>query len=117
MQTTSNSFEERRATNTSVCDKNKFACPKEELSASDEKGYVSEILETANVYNEAGRVSYTEEEGRKTKRKIDLCLLPLLCGCYMFSVRSLNMSYYEPQANPNNSSLTKPCSIIVLFSD
>lgn len=35
---------------------------------------------------EAEEVFFTEEEGARVKRKIDFIILPLLCGCYIFSV-------------------------------
>ncbi|CEJ89649.1 hypothetical protein VHEMI05480 [[Torrubiella] hemipterigena] len=37
------------------------------------------------VYGDAEHITYTEEENRRVLRKIDLILLPMLCGCYMFS--------------------------------
>lgn len=40
------------------------------------------------VYGDAEHISYTEEENKRVVRKIDLILLPMLCGCYMFSVSS-----------------------------
>lgn len=36
--------------------------------------------------NESGQVFFTEEEAARVKRKIDFIILPLLCGCYIFSV-------------------------------
>ena len=40
------------------------------------------------VYGHAEHVFFTPEEGKKVLRKIDLILLPLLTGCYIFSVSS-----------------------------
>lgn len=42
------------------------------------------------VYGDAERITYTEEENKRVVRKIDLILLPMLCGCYMFSVSLLH---------------------------
>jgi hypothetical protein len=39
------------------------------------------------AFGDVGHVSYTAEEGNRVKRKIDRILLPLLCGCYILSVR------------------------------
>jgi hypothetical protein len=39
-----------------------------------------------DVYDHAERIAYAPEEGARVLRKIDLILLPLLCGCYIFSV-------------------------------
>jgi len=38
------------------------------------------------VFGHAEHVQFTAAEGRKVLWKIDLILLPLLCGCYVFSV-------------------------------
>ena len=35
---------------------------------------------------QAEDLQYTDEEAKQVKRKIDLIVLPLLCGCYIFSV-------------------------------
>lgn len=35
---------------------------------------------------------YTHDEERHVKRKIDFILLPLLCMCYVFSVRCMSES-------------------------
>lgn len=35
---------------------------------------------------QAEDLHYTDEEAKQVKRKIDLIVLPLLCGCYIFSV-------------------------------
>ncbi|RSH89209.1 hypothetical protein EHS25_002321 [Saitozyma podzolica] len=37
-----------------------------------------------DVYDHAERIAYAPEEGARVLRKIDLILLPLLCGCYIF---------------------------------
>jgi hypothetical protein len=34
----------------------------------------------------------TAEENRRVKRKIDFILLPLMCGCYIFSVSAAALS-------------------------
>lgn len=39
------------------------------------------------VYGHAEHIAYTEQDNRRVLRKIDLILLPMLCACYMFSVR------------------------------
>lgn len=39
-----------------------------------------------DVYDHTERIAYTPKEGARVLRKIDLILLPLLCGCYIFSV-------------------------------
>lgn len=36
--------------------------------------------------SESTEILYTEEEAARVKRKIDFIILPLLCGCYIFSV-------------------------------
>lgn len=35
---------------------------------------------------QAQELHYTKDEAKKVKRKTDLIVLPLLCGCYFFSV-------------------------------
>lgn len=40
-----------------------------------------------NHISESTEILYTEEEAVRVKRKIDFIILPLLCGCYIFSVR------------------------------
>jgi hypothetical protein len=42
-------------------------------------------------------VVYTDAEARLVKKKLDLILLPLLCGCYIMSV-SILASSPEPPA-------------------
>jgi hypothetical protein len=39
---------------------------------------------------ESEEVDYSEEEEKQVRRKIDFIILPLLCGCYIFSVRRFN---------------------------
>ncbi|KAF4437149.1 Major facilitator superfamily domain, general substrate transporter [Fusarium austroafricanum] len=41
--------------------------------------------ENMKIYGESEVITYTEEENKKVKRKIDFILLPLMCGCYVFS--------------------------------
>ncbi len=36
--------------------------------------------------SESEEVLFTDEEAARVKRKIDFIILPLLCGCYIFSV-------------------------------
>jgi ACS family allantoate permease-like MFS transporter len=36
----------------------------------------------------SSEILFTEEEAARVKRKIDFIILPLLCGCYIFSVGS-----------------------------
>lgn len=36
--------------------------------------------------SESEEIFFTEEEAARVKRKIDFIILPLLCGCYIFSV-------------------------------
>ncbi len=38
------------------------------------------------VAGESAEILFTDEEARRVKRKIDYIILPLLCGCYIFSV-------------------------------
>jgi hypothetical protein len=45
-----------------------------------------------DVYDHAERIAYTPEEGARVLRKIDLILLPLLCGCYIFSVGAATLT-------------------------
>lgn len=47
------------------------------------------------VYGDSERIEYTDEENRRVKRKIDFILLPLMCTCYIFSVRHPT-SLWEP---------------------
>ncbi|GFP60272.1 uncharacterized transporter C460.05 [Trichoderma asperellum] len=44
---------------------------------------------------EAGEVFFTEEEGARVKRKIDFIILPLLCGCYIFSFLDKTLINYS----------------------
>lgn len=53
------------------------------------KGTASEEGDTDGVF------TYSAEEERCVKRKIDLILLPLLCMCYVFSVRLPSPSLRE----------------------
>ena len=53
------------------------------------KGTASEEGDTDGVF------IYSAEEERRVKRKIDLILLPLLCMCYVFSVRLPSPSLRE----------------------
>lgn len=36
--------------------------------------------------SESEEIFFTKEEAARVKRKIDFIILPLLCGCYIFSV-------------------------------
>jgi hypothetical protein len=36
--------------------------------------------------SESTEILFTEQEAARVKRKIDFIILPLLCGCYIFSV-------------------------------
>lgn len=36
--------------------------------------------------SESTEIFFTDEEAARVKRKIDFIILPLLCGCYIFSV-------------------------------
>lgn len=49
----------------------------------------TDLAKTTNmkVYNDSERIEYTEEEGKRVKRRIDRILLPLMCCCYISSVR------------------------------
>ena len=70
-----------------------------EITTSDQKGHIRALYSTTDPYNESGHISYTEDEGREVKRKIDFRLLPLLCGCYIFSVRTQGVHCHETRAN------------------
>lgn len=50
------------------------------------KGGVSDDADM-QVYGHAEHVIYTDEENKRVLRKIDTTLLPMLCVCYIFSVR------------------------------
>lgn len=39
-----------------------------------------------NIYGQVDHIAYSAEEEQAVKRKIDRILLPLMCGCYIFSV-------------------------------
>ena len=43
----------------------------------------------AGVEVRTEQIIYTDAEARLVKKKLDLILLPLLCGCYIMSVSSL----------------------------
>lgn len=47
------------------------------------------------VYGDSEQIEYTAEENKRVKRKIDFVLLPLMCTCYIFSVR-YPTSLWEP---------------------
>lgn len=42
------------------------------------------------VEDRSGQIVYTDAEAKHVKKKLDLILLPLLCGCYIMSVSSLS---------------------------
>jgi hypothetical protein len=46
--------------------------------------------------SESEEIFFTEEEAARVKRKIDFVILPLLCGCYIFSVGQLCMKLTDP---------------------
>ena len=52
----------------------------------DTKGVISDDV-GMKVYGDAEHCEFTERENKQVLRKIDFILLPLLCACYMFSVR------------------------------
>lgn len=45
---------------------------------------------------QAQELHYTDAEAKQVRRKIDLIVLPLLCGCYFFSV-SRGSEYFSKQ--------------------
>lgn len=45
------------------------------------------------VYGHVDHISYSEKESTRVKRKIDFILLPLMCGCYIFSVCVSSISF------------------------
>ena len=42
----------------------------------------------AGVEVRSEQIIYTDKEAMRVKKKLDLILLPLLCGCYIMSVSS-----------------------------
>lgn len=49
--------------------------------------------------SESKDIFFTEEEATHVKRKIDFFILPLLCGCYIFSVCDFTLSITKLHAN------------------
>lgn len=51
-----------------------------------ETGSSSYIDKNTKMSVQTEELQYTDQEAKRVKRKIDLIVLPLLCGCYIFSV-------------------------------
>lgn len=51
-----------------------------------ETGSSSYIDKNTKMSVQTEELQYTDQEAKQVKRKIDLIVLPLLCGCYIFSV-------------------------------
>lgn len=46
--------------------------------------------------SESEEIFFTDEEAARVKRKIDFIILPLLCGCYIFSVGHFRVKPTDP---------------------
>lgn len=58
-----------------------------------ETGVSSYVDKNTKMSVQTEELEYTDQEARRVKRKIDLIVLPLLCGCYIFSV---SLQYKSP---------------------
>jgi hypothetical protein len=50
------------------------------------KGAGADRAAKMKVYGQVDHIAYSAKESARVKRKIDFILLPLMCGCYIFSV-------------------------------
>lgn len=58
----------------------------DEQAQVNEKADFGSMTAVREFHEQEAHLSYTPEEERRVLRKIDVILLPLLCGCYIFSV-------------------------------
>ena len=65
-------------------------CDHIETGVSSPCSELEHVDDNTKMSVQAEELQYTDHEAKGVKRKIDLVVLPLLCGCYIFSVSLRN---------------------------